>query len=160
MLHGRKEVSFVSIIMFILHPDALSLNGSVMITHAHSSSSREVYASRCCRPSSLPLLLHCLPCPSECLFAIRGIGLTVLIGLPAVVGPGDLLPSPKNAVRSFFMADLSFLGNSCSRLLCCFPLVVCASLMGVAVISPLLRAPFPSSIIQYFCSLWRRYLQV
>ena len=31
MLHGRKEVSFVSIIMFILRPDALSLNGSVMI---------------------------------------------------------------------------------------------------------------------------------
>jgi hypothetical protein len=34
MLHGRKEVSFVSIIMFILHPDALSLNGSVMINQS------------------------------------------------------------------------------------------------------------------------------
>ncbi len=33
MLHGQKEVSFVSIIMFILRPDALSLNGSVMIIH-------------------------------------------------------------------------------------------------------------------------------
>ena len=32
-LHGRKEVLFVSIIMFILRPDALSLNGSVMITN-------------------------------------------------------------------------------------------------------------------------------
>ena len=31
MLHGQKEVSFVSIIMFTLCPDALSLNGSVMI---------------------------------------------------------------------------------------------------------------------------------
>ncbi len=31
MLHGQKEVSFVSIIMFTLRPDALSLNGSVMI---------------------------------------------------------------------------------------------------------------------------------
>ncbi len=30
-LHGRKEVSFVSIIMLILRPDALSLNGSVII---------------------------------------------------------------------------------------------------------------------------------
>ena len=34
MLHGRKEVSFVSIIMFILRPDALSLNGSVMINQS------------------------------------------------------------------------------------------------------------------------------
>ena len=33
-LHGRKEVSFVSIIMFILRPDALSLNGSVMINQS------------------------------------------------------------------------------------------------------------------------------
>ena len=32
MLHGRKEILFVSIFMFILRPDALSLNGSVMIT--------------------------------------------------------------------------------------------------------------------------------
>jgi hypothetical protein len=31
MLHGQKEVSPVSIIMFILRSDALSLNGSVMI---------------------------------------------------------------------------------------------------------------------------------
>ena len=31
MVHGRKEVLFVGIIMFTLHPDALSLNGSVMI---------------------------------------------------------------------------------------------------------------------------------
>jgi len=34
-LHGQKEVSFVSIIMFILRPDAaLSLNGSVMINQS------------------------------------------------------------------------------------------------------------------------------
>ena len=31
MLHGRKEVSFVGIIIFTLCPDASSLNGSVMI---------------------------------------------------------------------------------------------------------------------------------
>ncbi len=33
-LQGRKEVSFVSIIMFILRPDALSLTGSVMINQS------------------------------------------------------------------------------------------------------------------------------
>ncbi len=49
--------------------------------------------------------------------------ITVSIGLPAVVGTGDLLPLPKYAVRSFFMADLGFLGSSCSRSLCCFLLV-------------------------------------
>jgi hypothetical protein len=37
MLHGRKEVLVVSNIMFILHPDALSLNGSVVINHQSSS---------------------------------------------------------------------------------------------------------------------------
>ena len=74
--------------------------------------------------------------------------ITISIGLPAVVGPGDLLPLPKNAVRSFFMADLDFLGNSCSRLLCCFPLVVRAFLIGVAVMSLLLQAPFLSSNIE------------
>ena len=47
------------------------------------------------------------------------------------------------------MADLGFLGNSCSRLRC-FPLVVHASLIGVAVMSLLLQAPFPSSIIEIF----------
>jgi hypothetical protein len=31
---NQKGVSFVSIIMFILHPDALSLNGSVMINQS------------------------------------------------------------------------------------------------------------------------------
>jgi len=36
MLHGRKEVSFVSIIIFTLCPDALSLNGSVMIINQSS----------------------------------------------------------------------------------------------------------------------------
>ncbi len=74
--------------------------------------------------------------------------ITVSIGLPAVAGPGDLLPLPKYAVRSFFMADLGFLGSSCSRSLCCFLPVVRTSLIGVAVISSLLRAPFPSSIIE------------
>ena len=34
MLHGQKKVSFVSIIMFILCPDALSLNGSIMINQS------------------------------------------------------------------------------------------------------------------------------
>ncbi len=48
------------------------------------------------------------------------------------------------------MADLGFLGNFCLRLLCCFPLVVRAFLIGVAVILSLLRAPFPSSIIELF----------
>ena len=48
------------------------------------------------------------------------------------------------------MADLGFLGNFCSRSLCCFPLVVRASLIGVAVISLLLRAPFLSSINEIF----------
>jgi len=31
MLHGRKEVTFVSFIIFTLCPDTLSLNGSIMI---------------------------------------------------------------------------------------------------------------------------------
>ena len=30
-LHGQKEVSFVSFIIFTLHPDTSSLNGSVVI---------------------------------------------------------------------------------------------------------------------------------
>ncbi len=76
--------------------------------------------------------------------------ITISIGLSAVVGPGDLLPLPKNAVRSFFMADLGFLGNSCSHSLCCLPLVGSIFLIGVAVILSLLRAPFPSSIIEIF----------
>ena len=38
MLHGQKEVSFVSIIMFILRPDTLSLNGSVMINQSINQS--------------------------------------------------------------------------------------------------------------------------
>jgi len=38
MLHGQKEVLFVSIIMFILCPDALSLNGSVMINQSINQS--------------------------------------------------------------------------------------------------------------------------
>jgi len=46
------------------------------------------------------------------------------------------------------MADLGFLGSSCSRSLCYFLLVECASLIGVAVILSLLQAPFPSSIIE------------
>ncbi len=39
MLHGQKEVLFVSIIMFIIRPDALSLNGSVMINQSINQSS-------------------------------------------------------------------------------------------------------------------------
>jgi len=31
MRYGQKEVSFFGILMFILRPDALSLNGSIMI---------------------------------------------------------------------------------------------------------------------------------
>jgi hypothetical protein len=38
MLHGQKEVSFVSIIMFILRPDTLSLNGSVMMNQSINQS--------------------------------------------------------------------------------------------------------------------------
>ncbi len=48
------------------------------------------------------------------------------------------------------MADLSLLASSCLRSLCCFLLVVRASLIDVAVILLLLRAPFPSSIIEIF----------
>ena len=48
----------------------------------------------------------------------------------------------------FFMADLSFLGTSCSRFLCCVLLVVGADLVGVAVISSLLQVPFPASIVE------------
>jgi hypothetical protein len=48
------------------------------------------------------------------------------------------------------MANLGFLGSSCSRSLCCFLLVGSAFLIGVAVISSLLQAPFPSSIIGIF----------
>jgi hypothetical protein len=42
MLHGQKEVSFVSIIMFILRPDTLSLNGSVMMNQSINQSPNEV----------------------------------------------------------------------------------------------------------------------
>ena len=38
MLHGQKEVSFVSFIIFTLCPDALSLNGSIMIINQSSHS--------------------------------------------------------------------------------------------------------------------------
>ncbi len=76
--------------------------------------------------------------------------ITASIGLPAVVGAGDLFPSPKYVVRSFFKADLGFLGRTCLRSLCWFPLVGSAYLIGVAVILSLLRAPFPSSMIEIF----------
>jgi hypothetical protein len=44
------------------------------------------------------------------------------------------------------MADLSFLGTSCSRSLCCVSLVVGGVLVGVAVILALLRA-FLASVV-------------
>jgi hypothetical protein len=48
MLHGRKEISFVSIIMFILRPDALSLNlnGSVMINQSINQSINHVVSEK------------------------------------------------------------------------------------------------------------------
>ena len=42
-LQGRKEVAFVSIFMFILRPDALSLNGSVMINQSINQSINQFY---------------------------------------------------------------------------------------------------------------------
>ncbi len=33
---AERKYRFVSIIMFTLRPDALSLNGSIMITHTHT----------------------------------------------------------------------------------------------------------------------------
>ncbi len=48
------------------------------------------------------------------------------------------------------ISDLGFLGRTCSRLLCWFPLVGSAFLIGVAVILSLLQAPFLSSMIEIF----------
>ena len=55
------------------------------------------------------------------------------------------------------MADLSFLGTSCSRSPCCGTLVVGVVLVGVAVISLLLRVPFPASIVSTLRRIPRQY---
>ncbi len=68
--------------------------------------------------------------------------ITMSIGLPSVVGAGDLFPSPKYVMRSFFRTGLGFFGKTCSRLL------GSAFLIGVDVMSSLFRAPFPSSVIE------------
>ena len=48
MLHGPKEVSFDIIMLFTLHPDVLSLNGSVMIINQSiNQSSQEPAHNEC-----------------------------------------------------------------------------------------------------------------
>jgi hypothetical protein len=67
---------------------------------------------------------------------------TVSIGLPSVDGAGVLRPSPKNAMRSFLMTHIGFLGKTCSRLL------GCSFLIGVSVMKSLFLATLPSSIVR------------
>jgi len=59
-----------------------------------------------------------------------------------VDGAGVLLLSPKNAKRSFFMADLGFFGRTCTHLL------GCSFQVGVSVMDSLFLAPLPSSIVE------------
>ena len=55
------------------------------------------------------------------------------------------------------MADLSFLGTSCLRSHCCGTLVVGVVLVGVGVISLLLRVPFPAFIVSTLGQIHRQH---
>jgi hypothetical protein len=101
-LHGQKEVSFARIIiMFILHPDAPSLNGSVMINQSINQSTWSLASIPAIEigGSGEQMHVHCEPFqwPWRCAGAIWGT-------LPNAAWPAGLHRKPLDAAIGWLLA--------------------------------------------------------